>query len=114
MKRIIQYFPVLIMIFIASCGNDLNIKPQSIITSNSVWETQGDAESAMYGMFSQLRSSLNTNYIYWGDYRSGFFGSGEVSAGSHFDLYNNTIDRDDPGTNWSGLYTTINDCNLIL
>lgn len=114
MKKIIQYLQVFTIVFVSSCGKDLNIKPQSIVSSNSMWETQNDAKGAMYGMFSQLRSALSDNYIYWGDYRSGLFGDALGSEAKLQDMFGNTLDRDDAGTNWDGLYRTINDCNLIL
>lgn len=114
MKRLIEYFQILMLLLLCSCGKDLNVKPQSIVAANSMWQTKDDAEGAMYGMFAQLRNALNDNYIYWGDYRSGLFGDGLGSEAKLQDIFNNTLDRDDAGTSWSGLYTTINDCNLIL
>jgi hypothetical protein len=97
-----------------ACEDDLNIAPQSVITTASMWQSEGDATAAMYGVLSQFRSALSNNYIYWGDYRSGFFGDGLVASASYKDMFLNSLDDEDTGTNWASLYTTINDCNLIL
>lgn len=114
MKRIKYITAILCAIIFFACEDDLNFPPQSIISSNSMWKSPGDATGAMHGMFSQLRSALNDNYIHWGDYRSAFFGDALGSQINYQDMYNNTLDAEDSGTNWSGLYRTINDCNLIL
>lgn len=102
------------IVLATACHKDLNVQQQSVISSTSMWKTQGDAEGAMNGMFSQLRSALSTNYIYWGDYRSGLFGDALGSQANLQNMFYNSLIRDDIGTSWQGLYTTINDCNLIL
>lgn len=105
---------ILFVISIFSCEKDLNVSPQSIITKNTMWESSEDALGAMYGMYSQLRSAFDKEYIYWGDYRTGFFGDALGSQAAFQDMYFNSLDAEDNGTNWAPLYTTINDCNLIL
>jgi len=97
-----------------ACEDDLNFPPQSVVSSNSMWNSPGDATGAMYGMLSQFRSAVNDDYIHWGDYRSSFFGDALGSQGAFQDMYDNTLDNLDRGTNWEGLYRTINDGNLIL
>lgn len=101
-------------LLLLSCEGDLNVEPESIVSKQNMWKSSEDATGAMYGMFSQLRAALDDEYIYWGDYRSGFFGDALGSEAANQDLFGNTLDAEDRGTNWQGLYTTINDCNLIL
>jgi starch-binding outer membrane protein, SusD/RagB family len=114
MKRIKYIIAISCAIIFFACEDDLNFPPQSVVSSNSMWKSPGDAMSAMYGMLSQFRSAMNNEYVRWGDYRSAFFGDALGSQAAYQDMYNNTLDPQDNGTNWSGLYTTINDCNLIL
>jgi hypothetical protein len=114
MRRIKYIIAILLAITFVACEDNLNFPPQSVISSNSMWVTSGDATGAMYGMFSQFRSAVNDDYIHWGDYRSSFFGDATGSQAAFQDMYNNTLDDQDRGTNWDGLYKTINDCNLIL
>ena len=101
------------ILFLYSCAN-LDVEPESTLTSSSMWETESDATGAMYGMYSQLRTALSSNYIYWGDYRTDLIGDGLSPSTAYQDMFNNTLDMEDSGTNWENLYTTINDCNLIL
>lgn len=105
---------IVISLLLFACDDDLNISPKSVVSKNSMWKSSGDATGAMYGMFSQLRTALDDEYIYWGDYRSGYFGDALGSQVNYQDMFNNSLDAEDAGTNWAALYTTINDCNLIL
>jgi len=110
-----KYILLILCIFIAfSCEDDLNIAPKSVITTASMWKSEGDATAAMYGALAQFRAALSKNYIFWGDYRSGFYGDALGSQAAYQDMYLNSLDDEDNGTNWNTLYKAINDCNLIL
>jgi hypothetical protein len=68
----------------------------------------------MYGMYSIFRSANSQNYIYWGDFRSGTFGSG-LGQSAADNLYNSTLHSgESKGTSWVGQYSTINDCNQLI
>lgn len=112
MKKYI--YTIICVLFLSSCSDELEIVPKSTLSSSAMWKTESDALGAMYGVFAQLRSALNSNYIFWGDYRSNLFGVGVIDLAEALDMYNNTLDMQDTGTDWQSLYTTINDCNLIL
>ena len=114
MKRIKYITAISFVLIFFACQDNLNIPPQSVVSSSSMWISPGDAISAMYGMLSQFRASMQDDYINWGDYRSSFFGDATGSQGALQDLYGNTLDNLDRGTNWQNIYSTINDCNLIL
>lgn len=46
---------------LASCHGDLNIIQKSEVSANSMWQDEGDATSAMYGIInSELHSALVT------------------------------------------------------
>jgi len=98
-----------------SCDNLLEVKPESTITAASMWTSSEDVDAAMYGAFSQFRTAFGMNYLAWGDFRSGIYADG-YSLGSYYynDVWINQLDEDSYGTDWSTLYTLINDCNLIL
>lgn len=116
MNKIIQIlFLASLVVFACSCDDLLDVTPESTITSASMWESAEDVEAAMYGAFSQFRSAFGTNYLVWGDYRSDIYADG-YSLGSYYygDAWNNELDNDSEGTDWTSLYTLINDCNLIL
>jgi len=117
MKKIIIALIILIASLSYACENNLDLTPISSITTSSFWKTEDDAEGALYGMYSQFRTTLNSNenVLYWMDFRSGFWTIGTSGgAGDNEKLWQNNLDATTTSTNWSPLYTLINDCNLIL
>jgi len=80
-----------------------------------MWEDEGDAVAAVNGTYRQFRSTFGFNFAFWGEYRSGLWGAGsDGSEGYRDEIYLNKIPSSSGQANWASLYTTINDCNLIL
>ncbi len=100
--------------FFSSCHDDLMVTQKSEITANSMWISENDATAAMYGMYNQFRLAFNQGYMYWGEYRTGLWGEGLASQSDRDNTYLNRISSSHAYSNWKDLYTTINDCNLIL
>ncbi|GGG87148.1 membrane protein [Parapedobacter pyrenivorans] len=96
------------------CHDKLNVDLESAITANSMWQDEGDAKAAVYGTFNKFRSSFATAYIFWGEYRSGLWGPGLATNATYSDPFSNQLNSTHTHANWANLYTTINDCNLIL
>lgn len=111
-KTIISLF--LISFALASCHGDLDVKQKSEVSANSMWQEEGDAVSAMYGLYNKFRSTFNTNYIYWGEYRTGLWGDGMTGQTTRDQVYQNQLDPDHGQANWNDVYTTINNANLII
>ncbi|WP_167616684.1 RagB/SusD family nutrient uptake outer membrane protein [Maribellus sediminis] len=105
---------ILTAFLLSSCHEDLLVVQKSQITANSMWTSEGDATAAMYGMYNQFRSAFNTGYIYWGEYRNGMWGEGLASQSDRDNTYLNRLSSSHAYSNWQNIYTTINDCNLIL
>ncbi len=114
-KTIKILFLASLVVFACACDDLLDVTPESTITSASMWESEEDVEAAMYGAFSKFRSTFDTDYLVWGDFRSDIYADG-YSLGSYYynDVWINQLDDDSYGTDWTSLYTLINDCNLIL
>src|SRR5690606_25931388 len=96
------------------CDDKLNVGQKSAVTANSMWQTEGDAVAAVNGLMSQFRSAYATSYIFWGEYRSGIWGPGLATNATYSDAFLNVLNSAHGQANWANLYTTINDCNLIL
>jgi hypothetical protein len=79
-----------------------------------MWTSESDATAAMYGMYNKFRSAFSTGYIYWGEYRDGLWGPGIATQSDRDNTYLNRLSSSHQYSNWENLYTTINDCNLIL
>ena len=104
----------LLLLAAACCSCSLDIKQKSIIDASSMWKDESDMKAAMYGSFYSFRSAYKINLSYWGDFRSGVMGPGLGSFSGTAHVNNTLTSSEGKGTNWSTLYTCINDCNVIL
>lgn len=99
---------------LASCHGDLDVDITSAITSTNMWTEEGDATAAMYGLYYEMRQAFNYRYLTWGDLRNGLWGDGYGSETTRVQLYQNQLSSDLSGADWSYIYTTINQANIIL
>ena len=92
---------------LASCHGDLNIIQKSEVSANSMWQDEGDATSAMYGMFNKFRATFSTGYIYWGEYRTGLWADGLAGQTARDQVYQNQIPTNHGYANWADLYLSL-------
>ena len=111
-----QVFALLLLVGMAvSCDSWLDVEYKSGIGAANMWQEEADFVAAVNGAYRQFRSAFQTNYAFWGEYRTGIWGEGNDGSESYRDeIYANKIPSSNSFCNWAGLYTTINDCNLIL
>lgn len=112
LKAIYSLFVALVLF--TGCHGDLDIVQTSQVSANSMWTSEGDATSAMYGMHNQLRKSFSTGLVYWGEYRTGLWGDGLTGTTSNDQVFQNQIPTNHGYANWADLYTVINTANLII
>ena len=105
---------VTICMFGVSCHGDLDVSQKGIVANNDAWKEPADAVSHMYGMMSTFRAAFATDYMYWGEYRTGLWGKGNETQPAREDAYNNTISAGHAQADWTSIYTTLNHANLIL
>ena len=120
MKRniiILAFFSVLINF---SCKKQLELAPVSQISNASFWKTESDAQGAMNGMYTILRSESINNLYIWGEARSDAMGE-NAGAAVFRNWYDNLLTAENSGaifsgspTNWSGMYNLVHHANLIL
>ena len=103
-----------LFMLLSACNGDLDIINNSAVSSNSMWKEEGDATAAMYGLYNKFRSSFSEGYMYWGEYRTGLWGDGLTGQTSRDQVYQNQIPTNHTFADWTNLYTTINNANLIL
>ncbi|MBF1428689.1 RagB/SusD family nutrient uptake outer membrane protein [Hoylesella nanceiensis] len=103
-----------LFMLLSACNGDLDIINNSAVSSNSMWQEEGDATAAMYGLYNKFRSSFSEGYMYWGEYRTGLWGDGLTGQTSRDQIYQNQIPTNHTFADWTNLYTTINNANLIL
>ena len=99
---------------LSACNDDLDVINNSAVSSSSMWQEEGDATAAMYGLYNKFRSSFSEGYMYWGEYRTGLWGDGLTGQTSRDQVYQNQIPTNHIFADWTNLYTTINNANLIL
>jgi len=114
MKLKNSIFFIVCILILSSCHGDLDVKQQGGVTASSMWQDESDATSAMYGLFNKFRATFSTNYIYWGEYRTGLWGDGMTTQTARDQVYQNQIGPDHGQANWGDIYTTINNANLII
>ncbi len=104
----------LAVIALTGCEKHLEIAPVSSISKESFFKNEGHVQGAVTGMYSIFRPQAELNLYIWGEARSEFMTSSIAGMIGYDKYYNNTLKVDDPGPDWSGLYTTINAANLVL
>lgn len=104
---------ILIELFV-SCNKVLDVKPVSVITNNTYWKTNNDAEGALNGMYVDLRSEAVADLFIFGEARSGDMTSALAGSLGYDIYYNNTLNSNTVAVTWAGLYKVINDANLII
>ncbi|MDF9798938.1 hypothetical protein OKW21_004201 [Catalinimonas alkaloidigena] len=115
MKKIQRIGMLIMSIFIiTSCSDQLEVDPTSVITSNSFWKTEGDAQGALVGMYVNLRTIASRNLYYVGEARADILQLGTVGSGGWDKYYNHLLTPDNAGPSWQSFYTLINSANLII
>ena len=76
---------------LTACHADLDIQQKSEVSANSMWQDEGDATSAMYGLYNKFRSTFSQGYMYWGEYRTGLWGDGLTGQTARDQVYQNQI-----------------------
>ena len=105
---------IIVALSFMSCIGDLDVTNKSAVSSKSMWKEEGDAKAAMYGLYNQFRSTFSYGYFTWGEYRTGLWGDGLTGQTSRDQVYQNQIPTNHYFSDWTELYTTINDANLII
>ncbi|MEA4905562.1 MAG: RagB/SusD family nutrient uptake outer membrane protein [Petrimonas sp.] len=111
-KNIIVFLSICALL--TACHGDLDIIQKSEVSANSMWQDEGDATSAVYGLYNRFRSAFQQGYMYWGEYRTGLWADGLTGQTERDQVYQNQIPTNHEYANWNDLYTTINQANLIL
>jgi hypothetical protein len=105
---------ILSLFLFGSCSDLLDVAPTSVITTESFWKSEGDAEGALIGMYVNLRSISNSTLYYLGEARADVVTLGTVGEGGWARYYLNRLQPDDAGPSWQSLYTLVNSANLII
>ncbi len=102
------------IIILSSCSDLLNVEPTSVITTDSFWKSENDAQGAAIGMYINLRDLATNNLYYFGEARADVVTLGTVGEGGWSKYYYNNLHPADAGPSWQSCYTLVNSANLII
>ncbi|UGU17417.1 RagB/SusD family nutrient uptake outer membrane protein [Sinomicrobium kalidii] len=100
---------LVISVFILGSCELTEVDTVSDITNDQYWNTQGDVESYLFGIYNKLRNEYNTTYYF--EDRGDTFVPG-LEAGLSTAWNQNLTPQNAP--NWLGFYNLIHHCNLLL
>lgn len=98
-----------ISLFLLQSCNLLDVDSVSSITGDGYWNTKGDVESYLIGIYTKLRDTSNST-LHFED-RGDAFTTGLEGGPSNLWAQNLTSQN---GYGWSSYYTVIQHCNMLL
>jgi len=110
MKSLIKLYTCLFcLILLSGCEKLLDVDTVSDITNEDYWESPGDMESYLYGIYTQYRD-LNNTTQYFEDRGDAFIPGME---GGPSNAWNQNLTAQN-APNWGSFYKVIQHCNLML
>lgn len=112
MKKINYILFLFLTLFTSACN--LDIYPDSSVSSDSYWRSEDDAKAAVNGLYSRIRSQISSyQWVYWFDSRSFIVGPGRTPGG--IVQYNaNELSSTMNDTNWGPLYNIVSQANAVI
>ncbi|TKT87943.1 RagB/SusD family nutrient uptake outer membrane protein [Dyadobacter frigoris] len=114
MKKLNNICLLIAGIFLFSCNDLIDLKPESVISVNSFWKTEEDAQGGLIGMYNQFRTFVRTDLILLGEARSEVMGNGTANADYRIKYFENSMTQSNADRNWLQLYKIVNFANLVI
>lgn len=100
---------------LASCDDFLTILPTDQLPEEHFWQDKGDLDNVRAGAYQQLAQGGQTNKILmWGEIRSDNLAQNDMSQQFIKLIQEATLQPSEGSYDWSGFYTGINFCNLVI
>ncbi len=109
MKKIIKYILFSTMVLVLNACNLLEVDTVSSITGDDYWNSKGDAESYLMGIYTRFRDVSNST-LHFED-RGDAFTTGLEGGPSNLWAQNLTSQN---GYSWLDYYSVIQHCNLMI
>ena len=105
-----------------ACHVDLDIMQDNQLSASNMWKDASDVTLSTYGIYYRIRENFiqdEINMFYWGEARVGDYMWGpslisRVQNGNMIDVRSSTMSAATTSTNWSKLYTAIDQANAVL
>lgn len=98
--------------FVSSCDNFLTKETISDLPADGFPSNEKDAEGLVAGMYDAIQTTLETNYFYWGDYRSDAVERNRNNG--DLNLFYNTLSPTHATSNWNNIYKVILSANISI
>ena len=100
---------------LTSCDDFLTLLPTDQLPEENFWQDKSDLDGVRAGAYDQLaQSSQTTKILQWGELRSDNLQLNNVSNTTIDNLQNAVLQPSESMFDWSGFYTGINFCNLVI
>ncbi len=116
MKNIKYYIGFICVLFIVACEDELDLTPQSQLSTDGFYQTDTDFEQAILGVYSSFRSQFGDIWVY-GDIRSDNtipVISGSITTLPDFDNFSILPDNSSIASKWDDSYNSVARINAIL
>lgn len=116
MKNIIKLLTGLgcLIAVISSCKSALDRDPLTEYAYDNFWNEPSQASAALNGAYYRLQSTLNTEFVLYGEARADVLAVPREDNVTNLALLNNKLSPDLPITDWSNFYKVIGQANLII
>lgn len=105
-------FLLLLSAFVSSCENFLTKETITDLPADGFPSNEKDAEGLITGMYDAIQDALETNYFYWGEYRSDAIERNRNNG--DLNLFYNTLSPTHATSNWNSLYKIILSANVAI
>ncbi|MFD1631800.1 RagB/SusD family nutrient uptake outer membrane protein [Pseudopedobacter beijingensis] len=113
MKKISNIFLSVCLLICCSCESVLDKEPITGYSYQNFWNEPAQASAALNGAYFRLQTTLNTEFITYGEARADNLDVKLYNAGTYA-LANNTLNADYAYTDWGNFYRVIGQVNLII
>lgn len=100
---------------LSSCNDFLTLLPTNQLPEENFWQDKADLDGVRAGAYDQLAASGQTGKILiWGELRGDNLALNTISNTSIDNIQNAVLEPSNSMFDWSGFYTGINLCNLVI
>ena len=113
MKYIKLAVAIILMLQAVACTNNIFDKtPIRSFSADGFYQTEADAQTGVYGIYSAAQSVFRTNFAYWGEGRADNVKTDQ--SGESLTLAQNSLSETASSADWSALYKMVSRANYAI
>jgi len=116
MKKIgISFISLLIGLSFTSCDKWLTLQPEDGVTFSDYFKSQSDVDGLVVGIYCEMMDAAYIkNLFLWGELRGDMLTGGTKPLASYTSVISGEISSSNTICQWSGFYSVINNCNIVI